>query len=224
MYLQNHSLIKRRVGFPSSALLVMVLGAWLCMASAAQGAIINLQAYVLYSLYQADGLTPLPDGSLVQIIGSLDNAIDPMGTYGTNVTGQTTGDDVILGSVQINSADLSIDGTFYSGDIYFLSEDIKYMYIRFYDTTNALAGLIYWGESDLFVATNHAFNVLEMDFGGSYSTTNQNNFVAIPEPGTLPLLLLALGALALFHLTGRFQIQPDSARPHRRDSATSKAK
>lgn len=160
------------------------------MASAVQSAIINLQAYVSYSLYQNDGVTPLPDGSLVQIIGSLDGTIDPMASYGTDVTGQTTGDDVILGTVRINSADLGIDGAFFSGDIYFQSEDIKYMYIRFYDTTNDLAGLIYWGESAIFSATNHAFSVLEMDFGGGQSSTNLDTFSAIPEPGSIHLILL----------------------------------
>lgn len=177
---------------------------WACLAltgllaGGAQAALINLQAYVTYALLNNDGTTPLADGSIVQIIGSFDGTIDPIGMQGTNVTGQTTGDDVILATITIQSSELGSNGTFFAGDIYFESDEIQYMYIRFYDSTGPLTGLVYWGESVISNATHHQFGVLEMDFVGNYVATNPGNFnfTAIPEPGTLNFILMWSGMVA----------------------------
>ncbi|HMP75883.1 MAG TPA: hypothetical protein PKE12_06270 [Kiritimatiellia bacterium] len=167
-------------------------------ASSLQAAIINLSAYIINPLYQQDGFTPLADGSLVQIIGSYDNVIDPMSEVGGGLTGSPTGDDVILATIVIDSTTLGIDGTFYVSNIYYNNDDIKHMYIRFYDTTGPLTGLVYWGESPIQNVEYDAFGAIFVDFVGGYSTTNQDNFVVIPEPNTMNYFLMwasMLGAL-----------------------------
>jgi hypothetical protein len=102
-----------------------------------QAALINLQAFVTFALLDED-LAPLADGSIVQIIGSGDDIIDPMATFGTNVTGGVTGDDLILGTITIQSSQLGSNGTFFAGNIFFETDDINYMYLRFYNTTGPL--------------------------------------------------------------------------------------
>ncbi len=171
--------------------------------SAASAAIVNLSAYVYIALLDQGGTTPLADGSLVQIIGSLDGTIDPMETYGSNVTGNVTGDDVILTTITINSADLGSNGTFYVSNVYYDSDDINYMYIRFYDSPGPLTGMIYWGESPITNVEFDAFGSILVDFIGGYSTTNHDNFVAIPEPNTLNFIIMWAGMIAAVRSTRR---------------------
>lgn len=174
-----------------------VLAAALLAVGTAQGAIINLQAYILYALLNNDGTTPLADGSMVQIIGSSDSVADPMLMSGTNATGFTTSNDTILATITIQSSALGSNGTFFVGDYYFNSDEVKYMYLRFYDTTNStLTGMVYWGQSPITNAQHDQFGVLEMDFIGGYLATNLNNFVVIPEPGTMNLIFVWVSMVA----------------------------
>lgn len=175
---------------------------WL-LAVPAFSATINLSAYVYIALLDETGTTPLADGSIVQIIGSYDSIIDPIGTSGTNVTGSTTGDDVILATIAINSANLGSNGTFYVSNIFYESDDIKNMYIRFYDTTNSLVGMISWGESPMTNVEYDAFGSIVVDFIGGYSATNQNSFVVIPEPNTMSFILMWVGMVAALKSTMR---------------------
>lgn len=177
-------------------LMAMALGLVLGAVSCASAALINLQAWVTYALLNSDGTTPLADGSIVQIIGSFDAVADPMAMVGTNTTGDVTGDDVVIATITIDSSILSSNGTFYSGDYYFESDDIKNMYIRFYDSPGPLTGLVYWGQSPVTNAEHHQFGGIFIDFVGNYATTNVDNFVVIPEPGTLNFILMWAGMLA----------------------------
>lgn len=177
-------------------MMAMALGLVLGLVSCASAALINLQAWVTYALLNNDGTTPLADGSVVQIIGSFDAVANPMESSGTNTTGDVTGDDVIIATIAIDSSILSSNGTFYSGDYYYESDDIKNMYIRFYDTTGPLTGLVYWGQSPVTNAEHHQFGGIFIDFVGNYATTNVSNFVVIPEPGTLNFILMWSGMLA----------------------------
>lgn len=172
-------------------------------AQSACAAIINLSAYVYISLYQADGTTPLADGSIVQIIGSFDDVADPMETGGGGVTGNTTGDDVILATITIDSTQLGVDGTFYVSNIYYESDDIKNMYIRFYDSPGPLAGTIFWGQSPVTNVEFDAFGSILVDFVGGYSTTNEGNFVVIPEPNTMNYILMWAGMLGALRASMR---------------------
>ncbi len=173
-----------------------MLALTLALTASASAALINLQAYVLYALMNNDGAMPLADGSLVQIVGSYDAIADPMSTLGTNITGQVTGDDLILATITIQSSILASNGTFYTGDYYFESDEVRYMYLRFYDTPGPVTGQVYWGQSPVTNAEHNQFGGLFMDFVGGYATTNSNNFLVIPEPGTLNLLLVWVGMVA----------------------------
>ncbi len=178
-------------GFARIALLAIFFFA----APSVQGAIINLSAYVLTSLFQQDGTTPLADGSLVQIIGSYDNVIDPMTELGGGVSGYPSGDDIIIATIVIDSTTLGSNGTFYVSGIFYDNDDVKHMYIRFYDSPGPLEGDIYWGESPIQNVEYDAFGSIFVDFVGGYSATNLNTFVAVPEPNTLNYFLMWAGML-----------------------------
>ncbi|MDD3604722.1 MAG: hypothetical protein PHD86_06010 [Kiritimatiellae bacterium] len=177
-----------------------VAAAGFCLsATLAQGALVNLQAYIVFSLFQSDGTTALPDGSIVQILGSTDGSIDPMQEYGTtgDYFAQPTGDDIIIGTIVVDSTILGIDGTFYTGGFYYDNTVVDYMYIRFFDTTiSPIVGNYDWGQSPIFDVDGLDDGVMMfMDFGGSYTASSNDTFVAIPEPSTASLLLLFAGLL-----------------------------
>lgn len=185
---------KKRLTVAVSCLGLFLLLVWVSYAQT----LISLQCWVTYALLQDDNYTPLVDGSIVLIIGSSNNVIDPMNTYGeTNyIARSTTGDDQIIGEVTIDSTELGSNGTFYSGDFYFDPDEVKWLYIRFFQETNsALTGMIHWGESLLVSATNYQFGVLWVDFSPDtdhiYYASNYDNFVVIPEPSSTGLMLLA---------------------------------
>lgn len=192
---------KRNVAiFAAGFVLSFLAMAWVHAAT------ISLVAYVSNSIYQSNGVTPLADGSVVQIIGSGDQINDGFPMSGTNlISNQTLGDDVLLGTVTINSNILGVAGTFYSADYTFDDSQISYLYLRVYDTTaNPPTGMVNWTYSPLAGYTSF-FNVAFVDFGGGFSTTNYDSFVVIPEPGTANLFILFLMLLAgmRFSLRGR---------------------
>ena len=158
-----------------------------------QGTTITLLAWVTYSLYD-DSSVPLGDDSVVYIIGSKDNVNDGMQAFGTNyIADSVQGDDVFIGLVRIGYNTTS-NGTFLTADFTFESDEVDYIYIRLFDTTMAPPeGLVDWGVSPLFDATNHPFDVLFLNLVGGYATTNELVFVVIPEPGSGQLLLLLAG-------------------------------
>ena len=181
-------------------LLTSLITGVVCLSAAlAQGALVNLQAYIVFSLFQSDGSTALPDGSIVQIIGSTDGTLDPMLELGN--TGEyiatTTGDDVIIGTIVVDSTILGINGTFYTGGFYYDNTVVDYMYIRFFDTTvYPIEGTYDWGQSPIFDVDGLDDGVMFfMDFGGSYTAVSNDTFVTIPEPSTASLLLLFAGLL-----------------------------
>lgn len=169
----------------------MALFAALLNIPSAQAAPVDLDAWVEFALYQSDNATPLADGSWVFIIGSGDGVADPMFLYGgTNYIAQTvTGDDVILGMVRIgaNGAD---PGTFFT-TVRYESDEINYVYIRFFETGGEITGMQNWGQSATFDLSIMA-GVTTVDFGSGYAN-QQNNFVVIPEPSTANLVVLIAG-------------------------------
>ncbi|MCS6771669.1 MAG: hypothetical protein NZ740_06540 [Kiritimatiellae bacterium] len=157
---------------------------------------VSLDAYVLNPIYGCDGVTPLADGSWVMIIGSGDNVINPMQTWGPGyfIADSVTGDDIILAIVPIDS--LFGSGTF-GVTITYDSSLVNYVYIRYFDTTNwPIGGTVCWGTSKIFAPTVY-LGVAEVRFDpdGSLYSTNVNNFVAIPEPSTANLLVLVGGMI-----------------------------
>lgn len=168
-----------------------------CGAAAVRAAIVDLDAYVLQPILGGDGVTPLADGSWVFIIGSGDSVIDPMMTYGAPATNyianSTTGDDVILGVVFIDS---SLGPGTFATTVQYDSSLIDYVYIRFFDTTGPLTGMLYWGTSTVFeLGVTLGVSTVQFDQNDQLVATNYNNFVVIPEPSTANLLLLVGGMI-----------------------------
>lgn len=178
-----------------------LIGVSLCIAfvgiSASRATIVALDAYVLNPIFGGDGVTPLADGSWVMIIGSGDNIADPMDTWnGTNlIADSTTGDDVILAIVQIDSSIFG-PGTF-GNTVKYDSSVINYVYIRFFEFTNwPIVNMVYWGTSAVYsLGVTLGVATVQFDPAGSLTATNYNNFVAIPEPSTANLLLLVGGMI-----------------------------
>lgn len=171
-----------------------------CLAWAtARAAIVDLDAYVEFSIMENDGVTPLADGSWVYIIGSGNNVADPMQTWGappTNlIPNSVTGDDKILGIVQIGQ-DVISNGTFFT-TVQYNSLEVSYVYIRFFDTTNYnITGMLYWGTSAVVqLGVTLGVSTVQFDPGGSLVATNYNNFVVIPEPTTGNLIVLVAGMI-----------------------------
>jgi hypothetical protein len=160
-------------------------------------ALLDLDAFVTFTIFDNTGIDPLPFGSLVYIIGSGDAIAHPMDGQGTNlVAGSTTGDDVILGIVRIGDNNSS-NGTF-TTTVQYNPDEISYVYIRFFEWTNPVpvTGLVFWGTSAIFELVP-TLGVARVDFNPdqTLAAQNYNNFIVIPEPGTANLLILFLGML-----------------------------
>lgn len=192
------------------ALVVALLG-----VAVVRAAIVDLDAWVQYSILQNDGVTPLADGSWVYIIGSDNNVIDPMYTYaGTNYLADvTTGDDVILGMVQLNMDNFS-NGTFFT-TVQYDSDEVKYVYIRFFDSTNyPITGMQYWGTSTIFqLGVTLGVSTVQFDQDNQLIATNYNNFVVIPEPTTGNLIVLVAGMIWAMRASMRRKDKPDEKGP-----------
>ncbi|MCB1101619.1 MAG: PEP-CTERM sorting domain-containing protein, partial [Kiritimatiellae bacterium] len=129
-------------------------------------------------------------------------------TLGTNLIADSTlGDDEILGTTVIDSVNTGSNGTFFA-TVQFDNTSHQYAYIRFFNETNALTGMIYWGTSDVFALTQVIFGVvtIQADPGGSLQTTNYNNFVIIPEPSTVNLFLVMAGMMFAMRVSMRRKI------------------
>lgn len=177
-------------------------GVFLAGALLAESAIIRLEAYVTNSINDSNGMY-LVDGSVVQIVGSGDNSINPFPTLGTNlVSNLTSGDDTIIGTVTIDSSETGDDGTFSSTDFTFDDADVSYVYLRAFDSMDPLVGLLNWSFSDIFSAADN-LGVAEVDFEGDFGTTNRDNFVVIPEPGSGTIMLVFSGLLIWLRLSLR---------------------
>ena len=170
----------------------MALAVALLGLAVARAAPVNLDAWVEYSIMGHDGVTPLADGSWVFIIGSSDNVANPMYNHGTNYVGNSvTGDDVVLGIVQINM-DAYSNGTFFT-TVQYNSDEVNYVYIRFFETAGALTGMLNWGTSAVY-GLGITAGVSTVDFGFNQATET-DNFVVIPEPTTGNLIVLVTGML-----------------------------
>lgn len=172
-----------------------------CLAWAtARAAIVDLDAYVEFSIMENDGVTPLADGSWVYIIGSGNSVADPIrdvwGAPPTDlIPNSVTGDDVILGIVQIGQ-DVISNGTFFT-TVQYDSLEVSYVYIRFFDTTNYnITGMLYWGTSAVVqLGVTLGVSTVQFDPGGSLVATDYNNFVVIPKPTTGNLIVLVAGMI-----------------------------
>ena len=202
---------------------------WVCICLALAGligahaALVTLYAYVSYSIYDNTGTTPLANNSIVYVIGSSNAVVDPMMTYGgTNLLAESvTGDDVFLGMVRIGD-NVSSNGTFFTV-IEFESDQVQYVYLRFmdYQGSEPVTGLVYWGNSSNFFVGSPTLGVSVIDFNqdapNSLVSSNQNNFVSIPEPGTANLLVLVAGMAWAMRTSMKNRAGPKSRRMNAED-------
>lgn len=167
----------------------------------AYGTMVRLYATVTYSLLNHLSNAPLADGSMVYIMGSSNDVADsPPTISGGLVAHGVTNDDTYIGHVRIGDG-VSSNGTFFTSNYEFDSDQVKYVYLRFFETNppgQYIDGTgIWWNTSPTFSATN--FNPwapqVNVDFIGNYAATNRNDFVVIPEPGTGILVVLCGGLL-----------------------------
>jgi hypothetical protein len=138
------------------------------------------------------------------IIGSGDDVNDGMFQYaGTNfVADSVQGDDVFIGQVTIDTS-LGTNGVFYSLGLTFDTDDVNYLYIRFFDMSGEIGGMVNWGTSPMYATQDVIAGYMTIDFGGLYATTNYSNFGVIPEPGTAQLVLLFGGMMFGLYAAGR---------------------
>lgn len=182
-------------------LTVLMVGLWLACLSQARAVLVDLDLYVTYSIlnHGGGGANVLADGSWVIVVGSADNVNNGMSTYGssTNYLAQSTlGDDIILGCVFIGDNSFANTGKFFS-TFQYDSSQIGYVYIRYFESKGPLEGMIYWGQSEVtnLGPTNFGVVTIDVSPNSSLIASNFNNFVAIPEPSTGPLIFMTAGIL-----------------------------
>jgi hypothetical protein len=179
----------------------------------AHAAVIQLFFYVeLNQLVKDDGVTPLADGSIIQIIQSgADGLANGFQQYGNDyLLDTTTGDDVILATIQSGfngSEPLSPGNFFVYLEVPSLGFDLSntYFYIRFFDfplsNVGNLLGVssnLYWGQSSLFLASDFDdpfLGTIEIEFApsGDLEASNNDSFTVIPEPSTMSFFALMGG-------------------------------
>jgi len=195
-----YKVAKWRRSWPGIVLMLLIF-----CASEARAAVVQLVAYVTVSISDETNAS-LADGSIVYIIGSLDGTADGMVPYGDGYIGNSTqGDDVVIGMARIDSTLLGA-GTFgIVIDDAFDTDDIQFLYIRFFNYQDDAPpeGSLYYGFSSPVNYTTNFGSLVEIDFGSGLKTDTQENFYAIPEPGTLHMVLLALGVLIGIHTVKR---------------------
>jgi len=186
----------------------------------ARALLVDLDAYVDLPILSTNG-TPIQDGSWVFIIGSTDTNQDPMATYGgTNlIANSVTGDDVILLAIQIPYNVGTNSGTFFATTQY-ESDDINYVYIRFFDTVGPLTGMLWWGTSSMFqLGITLGVSTVQFDQLEQLSVTNYNNFVVIPEPSTLQLFVLVGGVICAVRFRPKEPLPEGDAPPEPPEAA-----
>lgn len=165
--------------------------------SCAYALIVSLDVYVEFALLDGGG-SPLEDGMTVMVLGTQDPVNDGMQLYGaTNyIANSTLGDDILLATITVSSNESGIAGGFFA-TITYESDDIDYVYIRFFDAPpGALTGMIHWGTSSVIqLGVTLGVSTVTFDSGSSLQATNYNNFVVIPEPSTANLFIMMAGMM-----------------------------
>lgn len=171
----------------------------------ARAALVDLDIYVTYSILDNTGTAPLVDGSWVIIIGSTDTTRNGMQTFGgSNLLANTTlNDDTILGYVYIGDNSFANTGKFFTTVSFNTTQNLAYVYIRYFQTTGPITGGVWWGESPVtnLIPTNFGVVTIDAAPNSSLIATNFNTFVVIPEPATGQLLFLSGGLLLALRMS-----------------------
>lgn len=163
-------------------------------------ATVGLFVNITQPLLDGDG-NALADGSVIYVIASIDSTADGMSSWGDSlIANSTQGDDVIIATLILDSSTTGVPGTMtafipdaFDNSVY------NFLYLRFFDYQGSpppVGDDIAWGETPPQGYTNF-FGTAIMNVPGDQVHAT-NNFIIIPEPGTLPLVLVAGLLLALF--------------------------
>ena len=198
---------KKHIKCPSCKLCIfasLAFFVWVLLPGVStHGATISLTIYNKSELKESTDTTVLADGSWVMLIGSLDDVIDPMETYGSSyIANSTTGDDVLLSTFRVG--DGVADPGKFSVNCTFDKALFPNTYLRFFDFANDNAfsmtdwGSVYWGTTKV-VNVSAASESDLIDYVKNsqdpHITGTSNNFVVIPEPATAALFVIAGGLL-----------------------------
>ncbi len=173
-----------------------------------QGATIQFFLNISGGLFSDPGFTsPLPAGSLVYVIATPDQNAppDPQSAGSALIGDSTPPDDVIIATLFLNEipggpgSGTHADPIGFSYDPADFPSGFSHVYLRFFDFDSAppVGEDIAWGHSDVFeIPPTGPFGLPGfLNITNQYYTDRTNDFVIIPEPGTLHLILLAGGVL-----------------------------
>ena len=187
-------------GIQKNCLLAVALcGLAQAAALPARAALVELDIYVSYSILNSTTNAPIADGSWVEIVGSGDSVNNGMATVGgTNYLATSVqGNDTIHGYVYIGDNSYVNTGMFFQTVSYDTTNNVGYVYIRYFQSTSVPDGMTYWGQSDVYNLSPTNFGVVSIDVnpGDNLVANLYDNFVVIPEPGTAVMFLMAGGLL-----------------------------
>ncbi len=179
-------------------LLVLTLLAGACAADP-----VTLTGWSGYQLYTDDYGATLTDGSWVVLIGSADDTADDMTADSGGLLDpfSTSGDDVVLGTVNTLTLDGLYGGVFETEEISYEADDINYLYVRFFDSQAGWGeemGEVSWGISTAIEAPNTSPSIPTDLLSRNETTSQTATFAAVPEPlvisfTMLPGLLYVIG-------------------------------
>jgi hypothetical protein len=206
------------------ACLAILLGSIL-LSTTAQGATVFLTLDIFEGLYKFDGTTELEIGSTFYLIASaVDTPSTPQPFGDGLIANSVSSNEVLVATLFLNGADLFEDPPV-AGDHYqqltldaSIFDGMNHLYVRFFDYTEGarvVGSNIFWGTTSSIELTfgGDDPNLLLVDafFDGVNAATNENTFVAIPEPGTFGLVALAgLGLAALGRRNARAKLLAES--------------
>lgn len=171
--------------------------------SSVYSAIIGLDLEVSFGLFLPND-DPLPDGSTVYVIASPNASGTPLGptSWGNAlISDSTQGGETIIATFALDSTTFSGvpgEGTHaqaWSG--LFDTDQFAGIYLRFFNSPLDPVGgqNIAWGQTDIIAPYDISFGFAFFDFDQKEVADQTNNFVVIPEPGTMSLMVLAAAIL-----------------------------
>lgn len=184
-----------------------LIGLLMLLAGVLTADAVNVTAFVYntFDLIGSDGYLPI--GSYVQIVGTTTPGapVNNIGSNGCSDCRYLPAGDVLVYDFYIDE-----EGWWNTFSVGFNSDDVDYLYIRFYDYQNGIpiGDEIAWGMSALVDVTGFDpfFPFIDVDFAPDTDLIvgQTNCFAIIPEPGSGSLLLAALGVgAAVFGATRR---------------------
>jgi hypothetical protein len=192
----------------------------LLLAPSSHAAFYQIELDIGFNIQLTSGGSELPLNSTFYLIGSATTNTTTPAPFGDALIADSIGpDEYLIARLQLNWVDGTVEGE-HSQTLFnvFVPDNIEFAYIRFFDYQDGLSVVgtnIAWGQSGTIVFSGFG-NVVDLFFGdgedgyqdmGNTVANQTNNFVVIPEPGTLNLILLA-GAGILYLRRNLTKLKP----------------